>query len=234
MPPPFIAAEAGAAPEPFMSPGTRAAHEAGVERDAKRAALRSKVASRGKKGSFKKFRQKMNIAYKKGGAGGAALQLGSAALDAATFNKLAGAGRVSMLRGLGGLGALGMLGYMAAKPTYDILTEETDLFGPGGQTQRAAQLAADLQDINYQAAGRSANAARMLENERLKQSIRQNLADIAQNSPALYNQVSAGRRLPRGAVVLGGQQRQDLLMELAHAMDRGAFQKQDPLSDLMG
>jgi len=204
-----------------LGPGTR-----------NKARIMAQVAARPKKGAFKKFKQVLKRAGREG-AGKSALRVGSGAIDLATFKKL-GSGRVGLLRGLGGLGALGALGYMAAAPVYDILKEETGVFGPSGREQRASQLGADLQDIGYQSSNRAAHASRLLEAERMKQSIRQNMADIAQNSPALYNQVSAGRRLPRGAVVLGGQQRQDLLMELARAMDRGAFQKQDPLSDLMG
>ena len=225
MPPTFVPMEApveGGPPFADLGPATAA-----------RAALRQQVAARAPKGAFKKFKQVLQRAGREG-AGKSALRAGASALDFATFGALPGAGRVSLLRGLGGLGALGALGYMAAAPTYDILKEETDVFGPSGRAQRASQLAADLQDVGYQSSNRAAYAARLLEAERMKQSIRQNMADIAQNSPALYNQVSAGRRLPRGAVVLGGQPRQDLLMELARAVDSGAFQKQDPLSDLMG
>jgi hypothetical protein len=35
--------------------------------------------------------------------------------------------------------------------------------------------------------------------------------------------VAAGRRLPTGAVVLGGENRQDLLNELGRAMSDGRF-----------
>jgi len=44
----------------------------------------------------------------------------------------------------------------------------------------------------------------------------------------------AGRRLPKGSVVLGGVPRQDLMRELAASMDSGRYAQPDPLSDLMG
>ena len=221
MPPTFIPMEGPIPPTPEM----------GVEElgpaTSKRARLRQEVSARGKKGSFKKFQQVLKRAGREGNFK-SALRLGSAGLDAATFKSLSGAGRVGLLRGLGGLGALATLGYLGGSTAYDVLAD------PYKRKWEADRLAGEDQNASYELGNRASNAAQILEAERLKQAIQQNLAEVAQNSPALYNQVSAGRRLPRGAVVLGGQPRQDLLMELARAMDSNAFQKQDPLSDLMG
>lgn len=57
----------------------------------------------------------------------------------------------------------------------------------------------------------------------LDAAIQANLAEVQRQSPFLYNQVAAGRVLPQGAVVLGGQTRQDLLQELGRSMSEGQF-----------
>ena len=59
--------------------------------------------------------------------------------------------------------------------------------------------------------------------ESLQAAIDLNLQRVAQADPAMYAQVMAGRRLPQGAVVLGGEQRTDLLQELGRAMAEGRF-----------
>jgi hypothetical protein len=65
-----------------------------------------------------------------------------------------------------------------------------------------------------------AHTIKMVE-ERSKQareSIRRNIQVIAQTNPQLYNELVAGKRLPRGAIVLGGPPRRDLLEEVATMM----------------
>jgi hypothetical protein len=54
-------------------------------------------------------------------------------------------------------------------------------------------------------------------------SITRNLQRIQQNAPDLYMAVAAGRRLPTGAVVLGGNQRTDLLQDLGRSMSDGQY-----------
>lgn len=80
----------------------------------------------------------------------------------------------------------------------------------------------------------SAKIAQLLEQARMERTLAQNQARLAQANPTLYTSVMAGRKVPTGAVVLGGRPRTDLMRELAASMDSGAFQKRDPLSDLMG
>jgi hypothetical protein len=80
----------------------------------------------------------------------------------------------------------------------------------------------------------SARIAQLLEQARMERTLAQNQARLAQANPTLYTSVMAGRKVPTGAVVLGGRPRTDLMRELAASMDSGAFQKRDPLSDLMG
>lgn len=52
----------------------------------------------------------------------------------------------------------------------------------------------------------------------------ENARRLAMFAPHLYNQVMAGRKLPRDAVVVGGQPRIDLLDELAQSMADGAWE----------
>lgn len=222
-------------PVPAVSPEELAALEE-LQRQRPGSATFSQRA-RPKRGRyFNKLSGRLKMAKRRAGRIGQAIELGTSLGSRAAFGRglgLAGR-RVGMLRGLAGLGGLGGLAYLGASPLINYLTEETDLLGPGGRTQEQARLAAGdvLRRQNDKFRGRQ--IASIMENARLQQSIQENLARVAQNNPALYNQVSAGRRLPRGAVVLGGQPRQDLLMELARAMDSGAFQQPDPLSELIG
>jgi hypothetical protein len=57
--------------------------------------------------------------------------------------------------------------------------------------------------------------------ERTMMDMRRNTAVIMQEFPHLAAQLTAGRRLPRGAVVLGGIPRTDLLEEVAMQMSTG-------------
>lgn len=52
----------------------------------------------------------------------------------------------------------------------------------------------------------------------MRESVRRNIQVIAQTNPQLYNELVAGKRLPRGAIVLGGPPRRDLLEEVATMM----------------
>ena len=71
------------------------------------------------------------------------------------------------------------------------------------------------------------NLLRGLEKKRKEEEIRRNMLMVQRASPHLYNQVMAGRRLPQGSVVLGGQPRQDLMEELASSM--GSLPDPDPV-----
>jgi len=189
---------------------------------------------RGKR--MEKLSGRLRLARLKGGKPGQAVELAMTLGNRALMGRGAGLlpGNVGMLRGLGGLGALAALGYFGGKTAYDIVHGETNLLGPSRRDQALANLAGQGSAQQYEEAARARRMASAMESQRMQQSIMENLQQVAQNNPALYNQVSAGRKLPRGAVVLGGQQRQDLLTELARAMDSGSFRQQDPLSDLIG
>jgi hypothetical protein len=64
-------------------------------------------------------------------------------------------------------------------------------------------------------------SAERMKAERLMGDMRRNSAIIMQEFPHLAAQLTAGRRLPRGAVVLGGTPRADLLQEAAMGMSTG-------------
>ena len=51
--------------------------------------------------------------------------------------------------------------------------------------------------------------------------------------PHLYNEVMAGRRLPKDAVVFGGQPRTDLMEQLAMGMSQGQFTETNAQDELM-
>jgi len=87
--------------------------------------------------------------------------------------------------------------------------------------QLMAKAIADYQERERQ--GRMSDLTSQAQNESYRDSIQMNLARVQQNAPDLYMQVAAGRRLPAGAVVLGGTQRQDLLQELGRSMADGNF-----------
>lgn len=65
--------------------------------------------------------------------------------------------------------------------------------------------------------------AEQAKQERLRQARASNEAMLARMNPSLYTQVLAGRRLPEGAVVIGGVPRRDLMDQLTSAMAEGAF-----------
>jgi hypothetical protein len=64
----------------------------------------------------------------------------------------------------------------------------------------------------------AASLSRKLMAARMEEMVQKNMAIVAQRDPHLFNQVMAGRVLPKGAVVLGGPRRQDLMEEFAYAM----------------
>jgi hypothetical protein len=61
-----------------------------------------------------------------------------------------------------------------------------------------------------------------IKRERLARLVESNQRRLAQWDPELYNQVLAGRRLPRGAVMIGGVPRTDLLAQMAMRMAMGS------------
>jgi len=119
-----------------------------------------------------------------------------------------------VMAGVGALAALGLIRTLTKKPEDN---------------------ASVVNQFEKQAMGeRSREVARLLEKARLERTIRENQMRLARGNPDLYTSIMAGRRLPKGSVVLGGVPRQDLMRELAASMDSGRYAQPDPLSDLMG
>lgn len=119
-----------------------------------------------------------------------------------------------VMAGVGALAALGLIRTLNKKPEDN---------------------ASVVNQFEKQAMGeRSREVARLLEKARLERTIRENQMRLARGNPDLYTSIMAGRRLPKGSVVLGGVPRQDLMRELAASMDSGRYAQPDPLSDLMG
>ena len=70
------------------------------------------------------------------------------------------------------------------------------------------------------------NATRVrVEYEDLQRRMTQATMRLAALDPHLYNEVMAGRSLPKDAVVFGGQPRTDLMEELAMSMVDGQFKE---------
>lgn len=96
------------------------------------------------------------------------------------------------------------------------------------------------QEVNEQAVAdaqikmRSEKIAKLMEQARMERAIQENSMRLAQANPNLYTSVLAGRRVPAGSVVLGGRPRTDLMRELAASMGSGRFERQDPLSEMIG
>ena len=53
----------------------------------------------------------------------------------------------------------------------------------------------------------------------------ENTAMLARYFPHQFQEIMAGRELPHGAVVIGGEPRADLMAEFANSMSEGAFQQ---------
>ncbi len=71
--------------------------------------------------------------------------------------------------------------------------------------------------------------------DRTRQAITENAKVLAQVNPALFSELLAGRRLPRGAMVIGGEPRGDLVAAVAKMMSEGAKpqQGQQPMQGAM-
>lgn len=110
-----------------------------------------------------------------------------------------------------GLGAAGTAAF-TAEPTADFMA---DLFSDR-KLKREIQRTADLTDLDW---------ARAMKMERLQRSNAENMGRLAALSPEVYAQLTAGRTLPRGAVVIGGVPNVDGLGAIATAMSTGQFNR---------
>ncbi len=105
---------------------------------------------------------------------------------------------------LGGGAILGGMGYDLAKGGYDSLR---DLSGEPFKAR-----------VNEEFGSRASMLGVRMQAERRARELAVNAQRLAQFNPNLYNQIMAGRTLPRGAIVIGGQPRTDLLEDFARQM----------------
>jgi|694.fasta_scaffold09312_6 hypothetical protein len=117
--------------------------------------------------------------------------------------KLRTAGKVAL-----GLGAAGLVGGKVLGMYRDemVLDAIRDIQGRQNEIALAAS-ARQAQEQSYQSA------------------INRNLDTVMRYAPDLYASVAAGRKLPQGGVVIGGEPRQDLLNELGRSMADGRFSR---------
>ena len=136
-----------------------------------------------------------------------------ARMDATRARKLWAMGKPKRQRALmGGLGALAGIGAIATG---------ANLVRQRLQKDRTEAALMDFYDSQRRDA--LAQQVEQVKRQSLERSIDQNLRNVALFEPAIYTAVSAGRKLPQGAVVLGGEPRVDLLQELGRSMAEGQF-----------
>jgi hypothetical protein len=131
----------------------------------------------------------------------------AAALKATKFKKRAGA------VGLAALGTLG--GIYGIRKGMDL----------AGVSQDALMKKALLEMVNQEKQDEIQGLVGRAQAQSYENAIQQNLGRVQQYAPDLFMSVAAGRKLPSGAVVLGGTPRQDLLNELGRAMADGRFSR---------
>jgi len=110
------------------------------------------------------------------------------------------------------MGAVGMvgaplvaqMGVMAGKKVSDAVTDR-----PYWQAH------------GYQQEMRRQEIIRMEQERRLKEAVTRNTMLLAQTDPQLFAELSSGRRLPKGAVPIGGKPRSDIIAEVARRMATG-------------
>lgn len=70
-----------------------------------------------------------------------------------------------------------------------------------------------------------------MEYEEMQRKMARAAMQLAASDPHLYNEIMAGRQLPKDAVVFGGQPRTDIMEELAMGMAQGQFNQQPSAQD---
>ena len=113
--------------------------------------------------------------------------------------------------GISGIGAAIGLGEMVGAPLAAGLDDAIN--GPEKMDQ----------DMRHIVAAQTLMRARMDREQRIQRKMADNEAALAASDPTLYNNVLAGRKLPRGAVRIGGQPRRDLMERLTRLMAEGQF-----------
>jgi hypothetical protein len=94
----------------------------------------------------------------------------------------------------------------------------------GGYKQFSGQNANDFErSRELVRRGRYQQLRQQLEDERFARAKMENEMRLSQMDPHLYMELQVGRELPMGAVPIGGQQRRDLLDEVAGNMASGSY-----------
>lgn len=117
-----------------------------------------------------------------------------------------------------GLGAAGTVGAMVLPDMVQGAYDDTrNLYSRMTRGVRADEMSVDEQ-IQFDQEVEYATRELMRMQEETEAMARINEQRLMQMEPALANQILAGRRLPRGAMVIGGKPRTDLLREFAMQM----------------
>lgn len=122
--------------------------------------------------------------------------------------------------------ALAGLGYVGSEVVGPIM--EGALRGVSDEPRREGAVAFE-HDLQLRREG----LVQRMRQEQLRRRMLASAARLAAVDPHLYNQILAGRRLPEGARVFGGQPRVDLMEQLAYEMASGQYEQPQPEQDLL-
>ena len=122
---------------------------------------------------------------------------------------------------------MGMAGFTIPALGFGGLFGKEIIYDPMKEAINRDPMAARLMASQEAERRRKEILQKRLEIEDLQKRAMQASMRLAALDPHLYNEVMAGRSLPKDAVVFGGQPRQDLMEQLSMAMAQGQF-KEDP------
>ena len=141
----------------------------------------------------------------------------SAARKALGMAKIAGIKRGRKMKGYAKAGGIAALAALGAGLGYNRIQHAMGVSEAQLMNKALADLMGQHRQMQMNALVEDAKA------ESYEDSIGRNLQRIQQQAPDLYMAVAAGRRLPTGAVVLGGAPRTDLLQDLGRSMSDGQY-----------
>lgn len=153
----------------------------------------------------------------RGIAGGAA-EAGGVAGAASKAGRL---GRKLGRKLLRGGGALGLVGLLVTAGGDDLVEGLGNLVDPSRRETQAANEREQREQI------RAAEQLLTMSQQRTQRLIEEAMILMATKAPHLFNESAAGRRLPRGATVVGGQPQMDILGQIAGRLASGEYMKAD-------
>ena len=115
----------------------------------------------------------------------------------------------------GGGGALGLIDLLG-RPAKEMVYGLEDMMPSVINKRMDRVLSGQQQEMDFERMRRARDKKR-------QQLARKNTALMAQYAPHLFNQLMAGRTLPRDATVIGGEPRTDLVQDVAMQMTNGQF-----------